>query len=137
VASFRKINSNSIQLEVYGKHLIKPNDVADKLSKHFQSVYSNPCPNVLPTPLSSSEILHLVPVSDSDVLKAIKLLRPSTSVGVDDVPGFIIKGCTDIFVLILKHIFNLNLSQQFLPTLWNQAAIVLVLKKGKSTSVSN
>jgi hypothetical protein len=30
LASFRKRNSNSIQLEVDGKHLIKPNGVADE-----------------------------------------------------------------------------------------------------------
>jgi hypothetical protein len=137
VASFRKRNSFSIQLEVDGNNLNKPNDVADKLSKHFQSVYSSPCPNVLPTLLSSFEFLPLSPVSDSDVIKAIKRLRASKSVGVDDVPGFIIKGCTDIFVPILKHIFNLSLSRQFFPTLWRQAAIVPVLKKGKCTSVSN
>jgi hypothetical protein len=126
-------NSNSIQLEVDGKHLIKPNDVADEFAKHFQSVYSNPCPIVFPTLLPSSECLPLASVSDSDVKNAIKRLRPSKSVGIDDIPGFIIKGCTDIFVPVLKHIFNLSLSQQHFPTLWKQA----VLKKGKCSSVSN
>ncbi|PNF20040.1 hypothetical protein B7P43_G05817 [Cryptotermes secundus] len=137
VASFRKRNSNSIQLEVDGKHLIEPHDIADEFSKHFQTVYHNPGPIVFPNLLSSSEFLPLASVSDSDVIKAIKRLRPSKSVGVDDIPGFIIKGCTDIFVPILKHIFNLSLSQHNFPSLWKQAAIVPVLKKGKSTSVSN
>jgi hypothetical protein len=59
------------------------------------------------------------------------------SVGVDNIPGCIINGCADIFVPILKHIFNLGLFQQYFPTLWKQAAIVPVIKKGKSTSVSN
>jgi hypothetical protein len=122
---------------VDGKHLIKPDDVADEFSKRFQSVYNNPCPAVFPTLLSSSEFLTLASVSDSDVIKAIKRLRPSESVGLDDIPGFIIQGCTDIFVPILKHIFNLSVSQQYCPTLWKQAAIAPVLIKGKSTSVSN
>jgi hypothetical protein len=60
--------------------------------------------HVFPNLLSSSEFLPLASASDSDVYKAIKRLRPSKSVGVDDIPGFIIKGCTDIFVPILKHI---------------------------------
>jgi hypothetical protein len=94
VASFRKRNSNSIQLEVDGNHLFKPHEVADEFSKHFQSVYNNPGPIVFPTTLSSSEFLPLASVSDSDIIKAIKRLRPSKSVGVDDIPGFIIKGCT-------------------------------------------
>jgi hypothetical protein len=110
VASFRKRNSNSIQLEVDGKHLIKPNDVADEFSKHFQSVYDNPCPFVFPALLSSSEYLTSTSVSDSDVIKAIKRLRPYTSLGHHDIGVFIIKGCTDIFIPILKHTYNLSLS---------------------------
>jgi hypothetical protein len=55
-------------------------------------------------------------------------LRPSKSVGVDDIPGFIIMGVTNIFVLVLTHIFNSSLFQQYFPTLWKQAAIFAVLK---------
>jgi hypothetical protein len=79
----------------------------------------------------SSEFLSLAPVSDSDIFKAIKRFKPSKFVGVDDIPGFIIKGCTDIFVSVLRHIFNLSLSQQYFLTLWTQAAIVPVSKKNK------
>jgi hypothetical protein len=64
------------------------------------------------------------------------LLLLLLSVGVD-IPGFIIKGYTDIFVPILKHIFNLSLPQQCFPTLWKKAAIVPVFKKGENTSVSS
>jgi hypothetical protein len=99
----RKINSTSTLLEVDWKRLIEPCEVTDEFSKHFQSVYDNPCPVVFPAFSSSFQFLSLAPLSDSDVIKAIKRLRPSKSVGVDDIPGFIIKGCTDIFVHVLKH----------------------------------
>jgi Notch-like protein len=137
VPYIRKRNSNSIQLEVDGKHLIKPNDIAEEFSKHFQSVYHSRCPTVYPTLLSSSEFLPLTSVPDSDIIKAIKRLRPSKSDGVDDISGFIIKDCTDVFVPVLKHIFNLSVSQHYFPTLWKQTATVPVLKKGKCNSVSN
>jgi hypothetical protein len=39
VASSRKINSIYIELEVYGTHSVKPCDVPNEFSKHFQSVY--------------------------------------------------------------------------------------------------
>jgi hypothetical protein len=84
VASFRKRNSNTIQLEVDDNH-------ADEFSKNFQSLYNNHYPIIFPTLLSSSEFLPLASVSDSDVIKAIKRPRPSKSVGVDDIPGFMIK----------------------------------------------
>ncbi|PNF33582.1 hypothetical protein B7P43_G14684 [Cryptotermes secundus] len=131
VASFKKRNPNSIQLEVDGKHLIKPNDIDDEFSKHFQAVYHNPGPIVFPNLLSSSEFLPLASLSESDVMKAIKRLRPSKSVGVDDIPGFIIKGCTDIFVPILKHIFNLSLSQHYLPPYGSKQQLSLFSKKAK------
>jgi hypothetical protein len=137
VASFRKSNSNSIQLEVDGNHRIQPAHVADEFCKHFQSVHNHPCPVAFPTNLSSSELLTLAPVSYSDIIKAINRLKASKSVGLDDIPRFVIKGFSDVFVPILKHIFNLSLSQQYFATFWKQAAIIPVLKKGKSTSVSN
>jgi hypothetical protein len=49
VASFRKKNSASLQVQVDNKHLIEPCDVDDEFSKHFQSVYNNLCPVVFPT----------------------------------------------------------------------------------------
>jgi hypothetical protein len=109
VVSFRKRNSTSIQLEVDGKQLIEPCEVAGEFSKHVQSVYNNTCPVVFPTLLSSSEFLSLPPVSDSNIFKAIKRLGQSKSVGIDGIPGFIIKGCTDIFVPALKHIVTCKL----------------------------
>jgi hypothetical protein len=97
VASFRKSNSNSIQLEDDGSHCIQPVDVAAEFCKHFQSVYNHRCPVVFPTHLSCSELLPLASVSYSDIIKAINRLRPSKSVGLDDIPGFVIKGCSDVF----------------------------------------
>jgi hypothetical protein len=137
VACFRKATFNSIQLEVDGKHLVKPNDVAEEFSKHFQSVYNDPCPVIFPILLSSSEFLPMAPVSKFEIIQAIKRLRPSKSVGFDGIPGFIIKGYADIFVPVLKYIFNLGLSQSCFPTLWKKVVIVPLLKKGKRTSVNN
>jgi hypothetical protein len=61
-------------------------------------------------PLSkSSEFLSLVPISDADVCKAIKKLKPSKSVGLDNIAGVVKKGCSVIFIPLLKHILNLSL----------------------------
>jgi hypothetical protein len=89
-------------------------------------------------PLSqSSEMLSLAPISDADVCEVVKRLKLSKSVGLD-IPGFVIKGCSIIFVSILRHIrFNMSLTQQYLPTVWKEAAIVPVLKIVKYAAVSN
>jgi hypothetical protein len=72
VASFRKKNSNSNQLVVDGKHIMKPNVIADEFSKHFQSIYNSSRPFVFPVLLPSSEALPLASVSDLGVNKTIK-----------------------------------------------------------------
>lgn len=79
--------------------------------------------------MSFSEFVSVALVSDSDVSTAVTILRPSKSVGVDAIPGFIIKGCTDIFRYVLKHIFNISFSPEYFPSLWKQAAIVPILKQ--------
>jgi hypothetical protein len=78
-----------------------------------------------------------VPVSNSDVQNAVKRLRPLKSVGLDGIPSFVINDCSEIFVPVLRFIFNLSLSQNTYPNLWKLAAIVPVLKKGENPTVGN
>jgi hypothetical protein len=111
VASHRKKNSTYIQLEVDGTNLVEPTEVADAFAKHFLSVYNIPCPGVSPLPSRSSEFLSLAPISELEMCKALKRLRPSKAVGLDGIPSFVIKSCSEIFIPVLKHIFNLSLSQ--------------------------
>ena len=60
-------------------------------------------------------------------------LKPTKSVWLDDITGFVIKGCSLIFSPVLKQIFYLILSLQHFPTPWQQAAIVPALQKGSSS----
>jgi hypothetical protein len=84
------------------------------------------------TPLSqSSEFLSLASVSDADICKATK------SVGLDGIPQFILHGCSVIFILLLRHIFNLRLTQQYFPAGWKEATIVPLFKRGNHAAVSN
>jgi hypothetical protein len=80
---------------------------------------------------------YLLSISDSDVKQAIRRLGPSKFVGADEIPSFIIKGCSGIFASLLSHIFNIILLQGKFPTLWEQAAVLLVLKHGNSAVIIN
>jgi hypothetical protein len=117
--------------------LAEPTTVADAFAKHFRSVHDNCCLIDLPRHSHSSEFSSLTPVSDADVCKALKRLKPSKSVGLDDIPGFTIKGCSAIFIPILRHIFNLSLIQQYFPAVWKEAAVVAVFKRGNYATMSN
>jgi hypothetical protein len=92
---------------------------------------------VLPSLSQSSECLSLAPISELDIFKALRPLSPSGSVGLDDIPSFVMKGCSEIFVPVLKHIFNLSLTQRYFPAVWKQVAVVPVFNKGNTASVSN
>jgi hypothetical protein len=53
---------------------------------------------------TSSDFLNVPLVFDSDVRRAIRRLKSTKSVRPDDIPSFIIKGCSEIFVPVLKHL---------------------------------
>jgi arginine decarboxylase-like protein len=131
VSQFRKKNTDLILLEISGILINKLRDIAEAFSKHFQSVYGSSCSVTFPFINQSTKVLPLAPISNSDVHNAIKRLRPTKSVGLDGIPSFIIKGCSNIFVPVFKFMFNLSLFQNVFPNLWKQAAIIPVLKKKK------
>jgi hypothetical protein len=68
-----------------------------------------------PVETTSSDFLNVPFVFDSDVRREIRRLKSTKSVGPDDIPSFIIKACSEIFVPVLKHIFNISLSNGVFP----------------------
>jgi hypothetical protein len=89
------------------------------------------------TSFCRGKFLSLVPISVADVSKAITRLKSLKSVGLASIPGFVIKGCSGIFIPVLRYIFNLSLAQQHFPTVWKEAAIVLVFKRCNRAAASN
>jgi hypothetical protein len=117
--------------------LAEPTAVVDAFAKHFQSIHNNCCSIDLPRLSQHSQFLSLASVSDVDVCKAIKRPKPLKSLGLEDIPDFIIKGCSAIFIPILRHIFNLSLNQQYFSAAWKEAAIVPVFKRDNHAAMSN
>ena len=76
-------------------------------------------------------------MSAVDILKAIKSLRPSKSVALGGIPGFITKGCSTTFEPLLEYVCDLSPSPEHFPTQREKAVIGRILKKGSSSSVSN
>jgi hypothetical protein len=89
--------------------------------------------------LQSSEFLSLTPTSDADVCEAFQMLKPSKSVGLDYIHGFVIRCYSGVFIPVLRHIFtsNLSLTQQYFPVVWQEAAIIPVFEKGNHAAVNN
>jgi hypothetical protein len=87
-----------------------------------------------PVETTSLDFLNVSFVLDSDVRRPIRRLK---SAGPDHIPSSIIKGFSEIFVPVLKHIFNLSLASGGFPSLWKEAAVLAVFKKGSSPLVTN
>ena len=78
----------------------------------------------------------LATTSDLHIQEAVRR-RPTKSIGLDDVPGFIINGRLTLSVPALKYICNLSVSQKHFTTHCKQSLIVPAYKTGNSTSVKN
>jgi hypothetical protein len=75
VSQFRKRNTCLIYtyFEINDIPKSKPHDIAEALSKYFQSVYISCCSETFPFTNQSTEVLSSAPVSNSDVHNATKL----------------------------------------------------------------
>jgi hypothetical protein len=115
----------------------KPRDIAEAFWKHFHSVYSTSCSGTFSPLNQCTQMLPLVPISSFSVHNAIKRLRPSKSVRLDGIPSLLWRDAPKILLTVLKLIFNWAYFRILSPQFWKQAAIVPVLKKGRTFSIGN
>ena len=69
-------------------------------------------------------------VTPDEVLDIIKALKNSKSTGVDNLDTWTIKLVAEDILPAITHILNLSISQSKFPTMWKQAKVVPLLKKG-------
>ena len=76
-------------------------------------------------------------VSVQYISKVISTLQLKKSVGMDGIPAFILKDCTNVLVGPLTHIINLSLTTGVIPTEWKTAKITPVHKSGSTSNFDN
>jgi hypothetical protein len=103
------------------------------LQYHYHPSFNSP--NI--SDFTCSDVLNIPHISVTDVTRTISRLRSTKCVGPDEIPNFIIKGCSEVLTPLLHHIFNLSLLTRSFPRLWKQAAVVPIFKKGNSALVTN
>jgi hypothetical protein len=74
--------------------------------------------------LLSPEYLSSALISNLEVRKASKLLRPTELIGFDVIFGFAIKDCSDILVPVHKYVLHLSLCPWYCLTSWMQAPVI-------------
>lgn len=129
-----------------GDKEIEGNDkIAEALAEYFQSVYQ-------PSDLDLGELvrrarrspvmenvhgLFISEVSEVEVLTALNKLKSKRSLGPDNIPPYILKGCAEILVNPLRHLFNLSLKNNSFPDIWKVSKVVPIPKKGSKSDISN
>lgn len=128
------LNKVSYGTKEYSGHL----SIANAFHKYFGSVYVDTNTgakiNVPPTGLGS---LHFESVTEEEIRNAIKKLKPKAAVGCDEIPGYIIKGCSEFFIEPLRYIYSLSLHKNVFPKAWKIARIIPIHKGGNKSLVEN
>ena len=81
--------------------------------------------------------LQLIQTSDEEVFKLSKAIDPSKASGPDELPGRLLKVCTNEITPFLTGLINMSLRLDQFPKGWKCANIVPIFKKGNSENVSN
>lgn len=76
-------------------------------------------------------------INEEEIIHAINSMKKNKAPGGDDIIAEMLKEAQEIVIPQLKHLFNLCIEQQTIPTNWNEAIIVIVFKKGDRTMLEN
>ncbi|GBM22882.1 putative RNA-directed DNA polymerase from transposon BS [Araneus ventricosus] len=115
-------------------------DIANAFADYFSSVFKPSTDFDGNDECNSNcvgDLIKIESVTYYDVVLAIRELKSSLTVGVDNIPSFIIKGCTEFLIYPLLVLFNLSLRTKVFPDVWKQTRIIPVFKKGDAQNCEN
>jgi hypothetical protein len=111
--------------------------VASSSSKQLSSIRTLSLPFFILNILLNANIISITSVTEDDVIKAFKQLKPKLTTGPDKIPAFIVRDCMYVFVRPLTRIFNLILNSGKFPSQWKTSRIYPVYKKGEKSEINN
>ncbi|GBM95053.1 putative RNA-directed DNA polymerase from transposon BS [Araneus ventricosus] len=115
-------------------------DIANAFADYFKSVFKPSTNYDIKNEFKSNCVGDFVKIDSAtydDVVLAIRELKSSLTVGVYNIPSFIIKGCAEFFIYPLLILFNLSLRSNVFPYVWKQTRIIPVFKKGDAQDCKN
>lgn len=141
--SYFKKSTTTSKIIYKGKESVDNFEISNMFADYFGSVYIKSSNYLKPT-FSSYDpnychggAVGVDKIFHDDIVCAITELKSSLTVGVDQVPSFIIKGCSDSFIYPLLILFNLSINNKCFPDVWKQTKIIPVHKKGSISDCKN
>ena len=139
--SKRKIRDNLSGIKgTNGRPLESPKDVADELGRFFVSTFVTEVDGEIPTlSTRNNNIIGDLVISASDVKELLNELNIYKSLGPDGVHPKLLKSLRDNhnFVMALTELFQRCYDTGEIPTVWKEANITPLHKKGDRTASGN
>jgi hypothetical protein len=85
----------------------------------------------------NSNSMFLTPTTNEEMIEVIKGMGNKKSVGIDDIPDYVIKKCYPKIIHALTYIIKLSLSTGQFPEQLKMAKVKPLYKKGPETEVGN
>ncbi|XP_054282592.1 uncharacterized protein LOC128999877 [Macrosteles quadrilineatus] len=146
--------SNSVKLQIEGREVEDPVEVANLFNHYFATVAEETIRNNQnqetkkqhrSSRVSNTDKLNVVfpmhnlkPVSQTELLEVINSLKPKSSTGMDGISARIVKSCRQELLLPLLHVIQLSLTQgNNFPSNMKTTKIPPLHKKGTRLDIGN
>jgi len=133
------------EIELNGAKITDPSKIADNFNHYFSNLGPSLARSITPSlqrpadylQTSVADSIFLSPVTPSEIVDHIALMKNSTSKGYDDVALGVLKHTANELSGVLAQVFNCSLEQGVFPDQLKLAKVVPIFKSGDRLKVSN
>jgi hypothetical protein len=118
-------------------------EVASAFANYFSGVFLPDIPLLDPNLLENTDrrpsvnCIDIKSIGLQEVETGIKRLKANSSVGPDNLPAYIVKGCMEFLKIPIQYVFNLALSSGSYPQKWKVSRVRPIPKAGDTSVVEN
>ena len=121
-----------------GNTVCEDADKADVLNSFFCSVFTEERKDDIPTcELKSDKVLSSIEFTTDKVLKKLRSLDPSKSGGPDEINASVLRELANEIAGPLSDIFQSSMNEGKLPSVWKDANVTPLFKKGEKAKPNN
>ena len=124
---------------VSGKIAINDNEKANLLNDYFVNISTidDNDDETPPCPIRTQNSIDTINIAESDIVDVIKTLNTNKASGLDEISHHMLKNTVQTVIKPLITLFNMCLRNCIFPSVWKQARVMPIFKKGDANLASN